>query len=149
MADFDKIRRILTICAGLSLSLACCSAIPTSAEIALGAAGTVAAVPITKSLAGSPAAPAQPAQSSGTDATAQDIAALCVGSGLFKSVTAALGASVPIGALPAALIDAGVDKVCANPAEFAAIDGTIRWLIKNGLGRPTASITSIAASRWP
>lgn len=59
------------------------------------------------------------------------IVAACVYSGWFKIATGAALAAVPAGTLPMAVIDAGVDKVCADPAYFAGKAGTVLWLAKN------------------
>jgi hypothetical protein len=58
------------------------------------------------------------------------IATACMGSGLFKVADGTLAAFVPATALPAALINAGVDQVCANPAQFAANVTTVEWLVR-------------------
>ncbi len=67
-------------------------------------------------------------------AVAQRIATTCLGSGLFKTGIGLGFSLVPAGALPAQIIDAGVDQVCADPARFAGDIGTVEWLVKNTAG---------------
>jgi hypothetical protein len=59
------------------------------------------------------------------------IAKVCMDSGLFKAVDGTLTIFVPAATLPVALINAGVDKVCASPIQFASDASTVAWLIKN------------------
>jgi hypothetical protein len=59
------------------------------------------------------------------------IVAACTGSGLFKLAGGALEIAVPATALPVAVINAGVDKVCANPEQFAGDVSTVEWVVKN------------------
>jgi hypothetical protein len=59
------------------------------------------------------------------------ISKVCMDSGLFKAVDGTLTIFVPVATLPVALINAGVDKVCASPIQFASDASTVAWLIKN------------------
>jgi hypothetical protein len=43
----------------------------------------------------------------------------------------ALEIAVPAATLPVAAVNAGVDKVCADPERFAADVSTEEWLLKN------------------
>ncbi len=56
----------------------------------------------------------------------------CTASGLFKPVVAIgetmLEAAVPVSVLPVALVNAGVDQVCAMPSVFAGQIGTVEWI---------------------
>ena len=104
----------------------------------LALAGCTAAPPI-----GALVPPAaQPAVAQSAAAVEQKFAALCVGSGLFVLVNGWATSSVPVPGLALAgqLVDAGVDKVCADPARFAADASTIEWLVKNGLHPGAAGI---------
>jgi hypothetical protein len=67
--------------------------------------------------------PADPA------ATARIVNA-CTASGLFKLVEGGVAMAVPAANLPIAVINAGVDKVCANPAAFAGDIATVKWVAK-------------------
>ena len=49
----------------------------------------------------------------------KDIVFACVSSGLFKLGTTAAFSAVPAGALPAQIINDGIDRVCADPARVA------------------------------
>lgn len=60
-----------------------------------------------------------------------DITKACTMSGLFKLGTGIVASAVPAGALPAQVIDAGVDKVCADPTAFAKDVSTVEWVVKN------------------
>src|SRR5207248_7592102 len=55
----------------------------------------------------------------------------CTGSGLFKLAGGALEIAVPAAALPVAVVNAGVDKVCADPERFAGDVSTVEWVLKN------------------
>jgi hypothetical protein len=59
------------------------------------------------------------------------IVTACTGSGLFKLAGGALEIAVPATALPVAVVNAGVDKVCADPARFAGDVSTVEWVVKN------------------
>lgn len=61
------------------------------------------------------------------------IAQVCLASGLFTSVNSVAAGLVPVPgiALGAALVDAGVDKVCADPERFAGDVSTVEWLARN------------------
>lgn len=59
------------------------------------------------------------------------IVSACTASGLFKAIDNALSAAVPVASLPVMVINAGVDRVCANPAAFAADISTVEWVVKN------------------
>ncbi len=62
--------------------------------------------------------------------TARIIAA-CTGSGLFKLVDGGVAMAVPAAALPVAVVNAGVDRVCADPVAFSADLSTVEWVAKN------------------
>ncbi len=84
-------------------------------------------------LAACAAVPMQPPD----PAVTQRIAEACLGSGLFK-VGVGLGLSlIPAGALPAQVIEAGVDRVCADPAHFAGDISTVEWVVRNMRSRGT------------
>jgi len=57
------------------------------------------------------------------------IATACMASGLFEAADGTLSTFVPAASLPVALINAGVDKICANPAQFATDATVVVWLI--------------------
>ena len=59
------------------------------------------------------------------------IVAACTDSGLFKLATGALEIAVPATTLPVAVINAGVEKVCADPQRFAGDVSTVEWVEKN------------------
>jgi hypothetical protein len=59
------------------------------------------------------------------------IETLCLGSGLFKAADGAVAMFVPAANLPVALVNAGVDRVCAHPAAFAQDASTVEWLARN------------------
>jgi uncharacterized protein YceK len=59
------------------------------------------------------------------------IVQVCAQSGLFKIVSGVALYAIPGAALPIDLIQAGVDKVCANPSRYAHNAGTVAWLIRN------------------
>jgi hypothetical protein len=59
------------------------------------------------------------------------IVAACTDSGLFKLAGGALEIAVPAATLPVAVVNAGVDKVCANPERFAGDVSTVEWVVKN------------------
>lgn len=91
----------------------------------------VAAVALAAELAACSAVPAQPPDPQ----VVADIVAACTVTGLFKPVVSAANgaivAAVPAVALPVAVITAGVDKVCADPAKFASDLSTVAWVAKN------------------
>jgi hypothetical protein len=62
------------------------------------------------------------------------ITTACTDSGLFKLVDGAVTMALPAATLPVAVINAGVDKVCADPARFASDISTIEWVAKNLAG---------------
>lgn len=71
------------------------------------------------------------------DRIEKDIVFACVSSGLFKLGTTAAFSAVPAGALPAQIINDGIDRVCADPARVAGdtvkvaeIVGELRALAK-------------------
>jgi hypothetical protein len=64
-------------------------------------------------------------------AVVQRILAACTQSGLFKLAGGALEIAVPAATLPVAVVNAGVDKVCADPERFAADVSTVEWVLKN------------------
>jgi hypothetical protein len=64
-------------------------------------------------------------------AVAARIVAACTDSGLFKLAGGALEIAVPAATLPVAVINAGVDKVCADPERFAGDVSTVEWVAKN------------------
>lgn len=70
--------------------------------------------------------PTQPAD----PAVVARIVQICLNSGLFKLAGDGISL-IPGAALPVQVIDAGIDKVCANPAAFAADVSTVQWLVKN------------------
>lgn len=49
----------------------------------------------------------------------------CAATGLFKAASGAVVAAYPVAALPAALVNARVDRVCADPARYANDAATI------------------------
>lgn len=66
--------------------------------------------------------------------TVQRIVRECTASGLFKQVSGLALSAIPVpmaGVSLSFLLDAGIDKVCANPEQFAAAEGTVVWLTKN------------------
>lgn len=60
----------------------------------------------------------------------EKIGRACMSSGLFKVAGGVLVSFVPIATLPIALVNAGVDRVCADPTRFAFDVTTAEWLIK-------------------
>jgi len=64
-------------------------------------------------------------------AVVQRILRACTASGLFKLAGGVLEIAVPTAALPGAVVDAGVEKVCADPQRFAGDVSTVEWVIKN------------------
>ena len=64
-------------------------------------------------------------------ATVSRILAACTESGLFKLAGGALEIAVPAATLPVAVVNAGVDKVCADPERFAGDVSTVEWVEKN------------------
>jgi hypothetical protein len=65
--------------------------------------------------------------------TQADIVEACTASGLFKAVAGAATIAVPAATLPVAVVNAGVDQVCGNPAGFAGDASTAYWVVKNTL----------------
>jgi hypothetical protein len=59
------------------------------------------------------------------------IVAACTNSGLFKLAGGALEIAVPTATLPIAVVNAGVDKVCADPERFAGDVSTAQWVAEN------------------
>jgi hypothetical protein len=64
-------------------------------------------------------------------ATVSRIVAACTNSGLFKLAGGALDIAVPAATLPVAVVNAGVEKVCADPKRFADDVTTVEWVAKN------------------
>ena len=64
-------------------------------------------------------------------AVVQRILRACTESGLFRLVGGALEIAVPAAALPVAVVNAGVEKVCADPQRFAGDVSTVEWVVKN------------------
>jgi hypothetical protein len=60
-----------------------------------------------------------------------EIKTTCLGSGLFKFADGAIAAAVPAAGIPIALVNAGVDFVCAHPDRFAQDASTVEWLTRN------------------
>jgi len=59
-----------------------------------------------------------------------DIVSACLLSPLFKAAGGQLTAAVPAVTLPVDVVNAGVDIVCAAPAQYAALDAeTIDFLL--------------------
>jgi hypothetical protein len=75
-------------------------------------------------LAGCQPQPADPA-------VVQRIVAACTQSGLFKLAGGVAAIAVPAATLPVAVVNAGVDKVCADPERFAGDVSTVEWVVKN------------------
>lgn len=65
------------------------------------------------------------------DERVERLVRICAASGLFKAVGGAAAIAVPVAALPIAVVNAGVDIVCANPERFVKDVGTADWLAKN------------------
>jgi hypothetical protein len=59
------------------------------------------------------------------------IVAACEHSGLFKGIGGVALAAVPLGVLPKSVLDAGVDRVCANPERYARYADTVAWVLRN------------------
>lgn len=80
------------------------------------------------SLFGCGAVPTQPAD----PAVTQRIVQACLASGLFK-MGAGFGLSFagPPGEIANQVLSAGIDRVCANPAAFAADVSTVEWVARN------------------
>jgi len=64
-------------------------------------------------------------------AVVQRILQACTASGFFKLAGGALEIAVPAAALPVAVVNAGVEQVCANPQRFAGDVSTVEWVVKN------------------
>ena len=60
-----------------------------------------------------------------------DILSACTRSGWFKMVDGLVAAAVPAASLPIAVLNAGVDRVCADPERFAADISTVEWVVRN------------------
>ena len=60
-----------------------------------------------------------------------EILAACTRSGWFKMVDGIAAAAFPVVSLPIAVLNAGVDRVCADPERFAADISTVEWVAKN------------------
>lgn len=89
---------------GLVLALASCSSLPATNAPAVNArAGTIQA----------------------------GIVQACVASGMFRMADTVVMIAVPISALPLAVINAGVDRVCADPARYARDAATVEWVVRN------------------
>ncbi len=104
-----KIKRTSTLAAALALALSGC--------------------------AGSSAPPAGPPD----PATMAGIIRACTFSGLFKEIDQfGTLAPVPGIGLAISLVNAGVDRVCANPAQYAADVTTVKWLVQqfSAAGKP-------------
>jgi hypothetical protein len=71
----------------------------------------------------------------GDPAVTARIVAACTESGLFKIADGLAAAAVPAAALPVAVVNAGVDRVCADPAAFSADISTVEWVVKNTVNR--------------
>jgi hypothetical protein len=71
----------------------------------------------------------------GDPAVTARIVGACVNSGLFKIADGLVAAAVPAASLPIAVVNAGVDRVCANPAVFSADLSTVEWVAKNLAGK--------------
>jgi hypothetical protein len=100
---------------------------------------SMAAVAITlASCSGLPSVIGQPAD----PAVVARIVQACQIDGVFKMLGGRLVlASVPVAGAVDAIIAAGVDRVCADPAAFAANVATAEWVAKNitaALARPHA-----------
>lgn len=94
--------RILAVCA--ALGAAACSALPAADGSAVA---------------------------TDADRIEAQIAQACAASGLFKIVGGVASIAVPVAALPVSVIQAGVDRVCADPARFARDAGTVSWVMRN------------------
>ncbi len=64
------------------------------------------------------------------------IVSACLQSGLFKIADGFVAAAIPAASLPIAVLNAGVDRVCADPERFSADISTVEWVAKNLLTRP-------------
>ena len=72
--------------------------------------------------------PVQPAD----PAVTQRIVTACLASGLFKTgVGFGLSFAGPPGEIADRVISWGIDKVCADPARYAADAATVEWVVKN------------------
>lgn len=70
-----------------------------------------------------------------TAAIEQKIVAACLQSGLFKLAGGVVASAVPAANLPIAVVNAGVDQVCADPHRFAGDVTTVEWVAKNLAGQ--------------
>ncbi len=64
-------------------------------------------------------------------ALTERIVAACLQSGLFKLADGLVAAAVPAASLPIAIVNAGVDRVCADPERFSHDISTVEWVIQN------------------
>lgn len=76
-----------------------------------------------------------------------DITNVCLASGLFEIGDGVVATLVPVTALPIALVNAGVDKVCANPAAFASDISTVQWLVSNLIGGSPVAARNLGVGR--
>ena len=63
-----------------------------------------------------------------------EIETACLGSGVFKTVAGVGLSFVPVPgfeAVASMALNAGVDRVCADPVRFAADITTVEWVLKN------------------
>ncbi len=58
------------------------------------------------------------------------IVSICTHSGFFALVNGAVSPATPA-ALPASILDSGVDKVCMHPEIFSTDPSTVDWLLKS------------------
>lgn len=110
----------MAACLGMGVALGACSLGSVASSSSAPAAAAPAAV--TPLIAGAPAADPNVVQS---------IATACSDSGLFKLADGTVATLIPVATLPVDIINAGVDKVCANPAQFASDVSTAEWVVKN------------------
>jgi len=64
-------------------------------------------------------------------AVVQEIGTVCEASGLFEAADGTLTMFLPAATLPVDVLNAGVDVVCANPAQFAGDIAAVNWLVRN------------------
>ncbi len=79
------------------------------------------------SCGGVPVQPADPV-------VVQRIVTACLASGLFKDASGFGLSAIPVpmvGEVLSRLLNAGVDRVCADPARFAGDISTVEWVVKN------------------
>ncbi len=87
----------------------------------------ILAVALLVALAGCAGIVQQPAD----PAVTARIVAACTQSGMFKMASGLALSAVPAGPLASAVINAGVDRVCADPASFSADISTVEWVVMN------------------